>query len=263
MRRNAVRHVLGIDGEHSDLALPGALKVDDSKAPALSAANGTPSHLSDTAGAWNDITEFRVRDQRLLKQRVLVVAQQVTDQSGEQLGFDEADHGRLYVIDGVRQCRTVGARPSPACTTPLSIPGVGLLTATAMVAATSGEVSHFHGARHFASWFGLTPKEHSSDGTRHLGRISKHGNRYLHMLLTHGARSVMRAASVAVRGGKTVDGLRQWALAVQDRSNHNKATCALAKKLARICYATLRDGKPFGTARLTRKLTLTAFALPA
>ena len=94
------------------------------------------------------------------------------------------------------------ARQSPACTTLLSIPGVGLLTATAMVAATSGEVSHFHDARHFASWFGLTPKEHSSGSTRHLGRISKRGDRYLRMLLTHGARSVLRAASVAVQRGQ-------------------------------------------------------------
>ena len=83
------------------------------------------------------------------------------------------------------------------------------------------------------------------------------------MLLTHGARSVLRAASVAVRAGKTVDVLRHWALAVQDRSNHNKATCALANKLARICYATLRDGEPYGAARLQNKVARTAFALPA
>jgi transposase len=158
---------------------------------------------------------------------------------------------------------TALARQSPACTTLLSIPGVGLLTATAMVAATSGNVSHFHDARHFASWFGLTPKEHSSGSTRHLGRISKRGDRYLRMLLTHGARAVLRATSVAVRAGKTVDGLRQWALAVQLRANHNKATCALANKLARICYATLRDGEPYAAARLNKKVTRTAFALPA
>jgi transposase len=133
---------------------------------------------------------------------------------------------------------TALARQSPACTTLLSIPGVGLLTATAMVAATSGS-------------------------TRHLGRISKRGDRYLRMLLTHGARSVLRAATVAVRVGKTVDGLRQWALAVQQRSNHNKATCALANKLARICYATLRDGESYGVAHLNKKVTRTAFALPA
>lgn len=155
------------------------------------------------------------------------------------------------------------ARHSPACTTLLSVPGVGLLTATAMVAATSGEVQHFRDARHFASWFGLTPKEHSSGGARRLGRISKRGDRYLRMLLTHGARSVLRAASAATRAGKLVDPLRQWALAVQARSNHNKATCALANKLARICHATLRDREPYGATRLNKKVARTAFAIPA
>ncbi len=53
------------------------------------------------------------------------------------------------------------ARRSPACTTLLSIPGVGLLTATAMVAATGGRGQPLQDARHFASWFGLTPKEFS------------------------------------------------------------------------------------------------------
>lgn len=60
------------------------------------------------------------------------------------------------------------ARLSPACTTLLSIPGIGLLTATALVAATSGDVSHFKDARHFSSWFGLTPKEYSSGNSRYL-----------------------------------------------------------------------------------------------
>jgi len=159
---------------------------------------------------------------------------------------------------------TAVARQSPACTTLLSIPGIGLLTATAMVAATSGEVSHFHNARHFAAWFGLTPKEYSSGATRRLGRISKRGDRYLRMLLTHGARSVLRAARVAVQTGRSVDALRRWALAVQQRTNHNKATCALANKLARICYATLRDAQPYGqpAPRLSKKIQRTAFALP-
>ena len=103
---------------------------------------------------------------------------------------------------------TALARRSPACTTLLSIPGVGLLTATAMVAATSGSVAHFRDARHFASWFGLTPKERSSGNTRTLGRISKRGDRYLRMLLTHGARSVLHAAARATLAGKRIDGLR-------------------------------------------------------
>jgi transposase len=158
---------------------------------------------------------------------------------------------------------SAAARESLACTTLLSVPGIGLLTATAMVAATGGTVSHFQDARHFASWFGLTPKERSSGNTRYLGRISKRGDRYLRMLLTHGARSVLRAATVAQRAGRSLDGLRQWALAVQARSNHNKATCALANKLARICYAALRDQEPFASARLHRKLSRQAYPMPA
>lgn len=105
-------------------------------------------------------------------------------------------------------------RPSPACQELLSVPGIGLLTATAMVAATAGEVSHYRNARHFASWFGLTPKEHSSGSTRHLGRISKRGDRYLRLLLTHGARAVLRAALVAKQAGRPIDGLKEWALKV-------------------------------------------------
>lgn len=156
------------------------------------------------------------------------------------------------------------AKQSPACTTLLSIPGVGLLTATAMVAATSGNVEHFKDARHFASWLGLTPREFSSGSTRMLGRISKRGDRYLRMLLTHGARSVLRAASVALSAGRQLDGLRQWSLNVQGRTNHNKAACALANKLARICYATLRDGEAYGEpVRMAKKMERTAFALPA
>jgi transposase len=154
------------------------------------------------------------------------------------------------------------AKQSPACTTLLSIPGIGLLTATAMVAATGGEVKHFKDARHFASWFGLTPREYSSGGSRVLGRISKRGDRYLRMLLTHGARSVLRAASTARQAGRSLDGLRNWATQVQVRTNHNKAACALANKLARICYATLRDGTPYGEpVREGRKINRTAFAI--
>jgi transposase len=155
------------------------------------------------------------------------------------------------------------ARQSAACQSLLTVPGVGLLTATAMVAATSGDVTHFKDARHFASWFGLTPTESSSGMTRRLGRISKRGDRYLRMLLTHGARSVLRAATVADRQGRRVDDLRRWALSVQARTHHNRATCALANKMARICYAVLRDREDYGTVRLNKKLQRETYALPA
>lgn len=156
------------------------------------------------------------------------------------------------------------ARQSPACTLLLSVPGVGLLTSTALVAATSGDVTHFADARHFASWFGLTPREHSSGASRHLGRISKKGDRTLRMLLTHGARSVLRAAHATEQAGRSTQGIRRWALEVQARSNHNKATCALANKLARICFATLRDHLPFDEqAGLRKKHSRQSFAMPA
>lgn len=84
------------------------------------------------------------------------------------------------------------------------------------------------------------------------------------MLLTHGARSVLRAAKVASSAGREVCGVRRWALDVQGRSNHNKAACALANKLARICYATLRDKEPFaeGAVRLSKKVSRQAFVMP-
>lgn len=155
------------------------------------------------------------------------------------------------------------ARHSPACATLLTVPGIGLLTATALVAATGGSVSHFKDARHFASWFGLTPREFSSGSSRTLGRISKKGDRYLRMLLTHGARAVLRAAYVARQANRSLDGLRSWALAVQARANHNKAACALANKLARICFAVLRDAMPYGqpVSRPNKKIERTAFAI--
>jgi len=66
------------------------------------------------------------------------------------------------------------------------------------------------------------------------------------MLLTHGARAVLRSAVVAKQTGRRVDGLKDWALRVQGRTNHNKAACALANNLALICYAVLRDHAPCG-----------------
>jgi transposase len=128
------------------------------------------------------------------------------------------------------------ARRSEPCKVLSSVPGIGLLSSTAMVAAVS-DPRAFDAGRRYSNFLGLTPREYSSGNNRYLGRISKRGDRYIRMLLTHGARSVLRAATVARRSGRELDRLRTWALAVQARSNHNKATCALANKLARIAWA--------------------------
>jgi transposase len=140
-------------------------------------------------------------------------------------------------------------REIPACQRLMTIPGVGLLTATALVAAVGTDVTHFRNARRFACWFGITPKEHSSGQTRRLGRISKAGPRYLRMLLTHGARSVLQAAARTRTSGRECTGLHRWALKLDERTHRNKATCALANKLARICFASLRSHQPFDAQR--------------
>ena len=71
------------------------------------------------------------------------------------------------------------------------------------------------------------------------------------MLLTHGARSVLQAAARRHNTGRECQGLHRWALDLTQRTHHNKATCAVANKLARICFATLRFQKPFDASRAT------------
>jgi transposase len=137
----------------------------------------------------------------------------------------------------------VGHMPEAAIL--MSVPGIGVLTATALVAFV-GDVRRFRSGRHFAAYLGLTPREHSSGLSRRIGRISKRGNRYLRMLLIHGARSVLRAAKLT----EHPDGLRTWALRVASRSGYNTAAVALANKLARIAWRRWRDGQAF-EVRLT------------
>jgi transposase len=117
----------------------------------------------------------------------------------------------------------------------MTIPGVGLLTSTAMVGMV-GDIRRFRTGRHFSSYLGLTPRENSSGMKRRLGRISKRGNRYLRTLLVHGARSVLRVAQQ--RGPRNC--LEQWAVKVRERHGYNKATVALANKLARRVWAVWR-----------------------
>ena len=80
------------------------------------------------------------------------------------------------------------ARQTPAVERLRSVPGIGLLTATALVGFV-GDIQRFRSSRQFASYLGLTPREYSSGSQRRLGRISKRGDSYLRMLLIHGGRS--------------------------------------------------------------------------
>lgn len=117
------------------------------------------------------------------------------------------------------------------------IPGVGVITATALV----GSVPHIHAfrrGRHFASWLGLTPRESSSGSRRTIGRMSKRGDTYLRTLLVHGARSALRAAQLRVtRATPGTSALQRWAVTVATRRGRNRAAVAFANKLARIIWA--------------------------
>ena len=130
------------------------------------------------------------------------------------------------------------AKASPDVQRLMTIPGVGVIIATAMVASVA-DIHSFQRARQFAAWLGLTPREYSSGQTRHLGHISKRGDGYLRMLLTHGARSALLLAHrQAAKGEHSLTSLQRWALDVERRTHHNKATIALANKMARIIWVT-------------------------
>lgn len=134
----------------------------------------------------------------------------------------------------------------PAASHLLSVPGIGLLTATAMLGFV-GSPCRFPSGRRFASFLGLVPKEFSSGNVRRLGAISKSGDTYLRTLLIHGARALLLAA----RRSKHPDRLRRWALEVERRRGHNRAATALANKLARIAWAVWSKDTPYVSRSLS------------
>ena len=125
-----------------------------------------------------------------------------------------------------------------------SISGIGAITATALIGRVP-DIHAFKRGRAFAGWLGITPREYSSGNTRRLGGISKRGDRYLRTLLIHGARSALLAAARARASDRPLTRLQRWALNTQQRVGHNKATVALANKMARIVWAVWTQQKTF------------------
>jgi transposase len=119
----------------------------------------------------------------------------------------------------------------PACRRVTQVPGVGLLTATYLVASV-GNGQQFHTAKQFAAWLGLTPREHSSGGKQRLGSISKRGDGYFRYLLIHGARAM---AAVVERHATDMP----WFYQLCGRKTHNVAVVAQASKTARILWSML------------------------
>ena len=123
-----------------------------------------------------------------------------------------------------------------------TIPGVGVITATALV-ATIGDGSQFRSGRQLAAWLGLVPRQHSSGDKNRLGRISKRGDGYLRRLLVHGARAVLRWR----RAGPEVRS--PWIRGLLARRPTNVVLVAMANKTARIVWAMMRDQRNFDPAQ--------------
>lgn len=114
----------------------------------------------------------------------------------------------------------------------MAIPGVGIMTATAVV-ATVGDARQFRNSRDMAVWLGLTPRQHSTGGKPKLLGISKRGDVYLRTLMIHGARSALRAAE------HRAEAQSSWPVQVMRRRHKNIAAVALAHKNARTIWALL------------------------
>jgi transposase len=130
------------------------------------------------------------------------------------------------------------ARSDERCRLLTSIPGIGPLNATALV-ATVGDAQTFGRGRDLAAWLGLVPRQMTTGGKPKLLGITKRGNGYLRKMLIHGARAALPVLS------KTATPLGEWLRALLDRAHTNKVIVALAAKLARIVWAVLQSGCPF------------------
>ena len=129
-------------------------------------------------------------------------------------------------------------RSSEASQRLAAIPGVGLLTATA-VAASLGDARQFKNARQMAAFLGLVPRQHSSGGKPTLLSISKRGDVYLRTLMIHGARSVLHHTAARPQAE------RFWHVQIMQRRNRNIAAVALANKNARTMWALLAQSQAY------------------
>jgi transposase len=136
-------------------------------------------------------------------------------------------------IAAIERRLAAALRDNPACQQIAAIPGVGLLTATAAVAAI-GHASTFKSGRQFAAWLGLVPRQTGTGGRIRQMGLSKRGDTYLRMLLIHGARSVIARARHS-----------PWTEALLGRRPYSVAVAALANKLARTIWAVLAKGRPY------------------
>ena len=142
--------------------------------------------------------------------------------------FDDLKQLELRIAEVSREIEAIAASNDRARRL-MTVPGIGPLAATAIVAA-AGDGRQFKRARDMAAWLGLVPREYSTGGKTTLMGISKRGNRYLRRLLVHGARACV------TRMDRSRDRLGEWLDGLERRMHRNKVTVALAAKIARIAF---------------------------
>ena len=144
------------------------------------------------------------------------------------------------------------ARQDAGCERLMSVPGIGPIISSAMVAAI-GAGDTFTKGRDFAAWLGLVPKQFSTGDRTVLGKISKRGNRYLRVLFVQAAWVVLIRSKNWERYG-----LKPWIEAAKRRLHRNVLAIALANKLARIAWSVLAHGRNFEAGTVAAAATLPA-----
>lgn len=135
----------------------------------------------------------------------------------------------------------------------IEIPGIGLLTASSLIASI-GNGNNFKNGRQLSAWLGLVPKQHSSGGKEKLLGISKRGDIYLRTLFIHGARAVFNARKIASTKlkviGKESSRFSNWMLGLNERRGYNRTVVAVANKLARVAYAVLTIDNQYNESKV-------------
>jgi len=203
-RTALINEIRGLCLEYGVVLTPGAARVKSSLCAVIAASDNelTPSSREFMRDLYNELVDVE---------------------------------GRLKRLDAkIRQL----CRQNERCKRILKVPGVGELTATAIVAAIPNP-KEFRNGRHMSAWLGLVPRQSSSGDKRILLGISKRGDRYLRTLLIHGARAVLSHCK------DSDNDYSRWVARKKATLSHNKAAVALANKNARIIWSMLNTGEEF------------------
>ena len=203
-RTALINEIRGLCLEYGVVLTPGAARVKSSLCAAIADGDNelTPSSRESFQGLYEELVDVEARVK--------------------------------YLNTKIRQL----CRQNESCQRILKIPGVGELTATAIVAAVP-DPGEFRNGRHMSAWLGLVPRQSSSGDKQILLGISKRCDRYLRTLLIHGARSVLSHY-------KDLDNdYNRWVGRKKAALSHNKAAVALANKNTRIIWSMLSSGEEF------------------